>query len=265
ELGRGGQGFVYRAVDPALGRPVALKVLVEPASAGAEEGARFEREARAVAKLRHPGIVAVHGTGVHEGKPYIVLELVEGESLEAILAREGRLQPRRAAELVRKIALALEHAHEAGVLHRDIEPGNVLVDRAGEPRLTDFGLARQEAFSGKLTATGDVLGKPAFMAPEQAAGTPEKLDRRTDVYALGGLLCRTLAGRPPFEGANVRALLDAVSTKDPKPLREVAPHVHVDLETIALRCLAKERDGRYPTASAVAEELRRFLEGEPIV
>jgi tetratricopeptide (TPR) repeat protein/RIO-like serine/threonine protein kinase len=263
ELGRGGMGVVYRALDPALGRPVALKMILDASRADPEELERFHREARAAARLHHPGIVQVYGTGVHEGRPYIAFELIEGESLEALLNRK-QLSPRRTAELVRKVALALDHAHREGILHRDVKPANVLLDRSGEPHLTDFGLARTESASLKLTRTGEILGTPAYMAPEQADGTPGAQGPWTDIYALGGVLYRALAGRPPFEGGGAAALIVKVLTQEPEPPRRVRPTVHPDLETIALRCLEKDPKRRYPSVGDVALELGRFLEGEPI-
>jgi tetratricopeptide (TPR) repeat protein len=264
ELGRGGMGVVYRARDTALGRPVALKMILDPRRAGPEEVARFEREAKAAARLRHPGIVQVYGAGVHEGRPYIALELVQGESLGALLER-GALPPRRVAEVVMKVARALAYAHSEGIIHRDVKPANVLIDREGEPRLMDFGLAREEAATAQLTQTGDVLGTPAYMAPEQATGDPGAQGPHTDVYALGAVLYRALVGRPPFEANNVQGLLYKILTQEPEPPRAVKPTVHADLETITLRCLEKKPEKRYANAGDVALELGRFLDGEPIV
>jgi tetratricopeptide (TPR) repeat protein len=264
ELGKGGMGVVYEAFDTTLKRRVAIKTILDPARADPDALERFRREAQAAARVPHPGIVQVFETGVHEGKPFLVMELVDGESFEALLKREA-VPPRRVAEIVRGVALALEHAHAHGVVHRDVKPANVLVDKEGKPRLTDFGLARDEAVTAQLTATGDVLGTPAYMAPEQARGVPGEQGPHTDVYALGGLLYRALTGSPPFAAANAQALLYKVLTQEPVALRRVKPTVHQDLETISLRCLAKEPARRYATAGAVAEDLRRFLEGEAIL
>ncbi len=264
ELGRGGMGVVYRALDPGLGRPVALKVIRDPSRAGRDELARFEREARAIARLKHPGIVSVYETGEHEGEPFIAMELVPGESFEALL-RRGPLAPKRVAEIVRAVALALAHAHEHGVVHRDMKPANVLVDQEGAPHVLDFGLARSEGAETQLTLTGELLGTPAYMAPEQASGVPGQQGPRTDVHALGAILYRALTGRLPFEAENPQALLYKVLTEEPLPPRRVNPGIHADLETITHRCMEKEPARRYASAKEVAEELRRFLDGEPIV
>jgi hypothetical protein len=264
ELGSGAMGIVYRARDPDLGRPVALKMILDPARAGPDEVERFRREGMAAARLNHSGIVQVYETGEHEGRPFMALELVEGESLEALLER-APLSPRRAAELVRGVALALAHAHAEGIVHRDVKPGNVLVDREGAPHLMDFGLARNEAATARLTATGDVLGTPLYMAPEQANGDLGAQGPPTDVWALGGVLYRALAGRPPFEASNVQGLLYKILTEEPPAPRTANPRIHPDLETIVLRCLAKDPGRRYPGAQAVADDLGRFLDGEPIL
>ncbi len=264
ELGRGGMGVVHEGWDTVLKRRVAIKMILDPLRTDPDDLERFRREARAAARVPHPGIVQVFEVGEHEGRPYLVMELVEGESFDALLKRQS-IPPRRVAEIVRGVALALDHAHRSQVVHRDVKPANVLLDRDGEPHLTDFGLARDEAVTAQLTNTGDVLGTPAYMAPEQARGVPGEQGPHTDVYALGGLLYRGLTGRPPFEAATPQGLLWKVMTQDPVPLSRVREGVHVDLETIALRCLAKEPGRRYPSAGAVAEDLRRFLEGEPIL
>ena len=265
ELGRGGMGVVYRAWDRTLRREVAIKVAHGGAGPDSKGLARLRREATAAAQLRHPGIVAVHEGGVHEGRPYLVLELVEGaESLEAAL-RRAPLAPREVARVVREVALALAHAHERGVVHRDVKPENVLLERDGRARLVDFGLARDESATERLTTTGELLGTPAYMAPEQVRGDPAELGPATDVYGLGGILYRALTGRPPFRASSAPALLKQVLFDAPVRPRRLAPGVHADLETIALRCLAKEPGWRYREAAGVAEDLRRFLNGEPIL
>ncbi|MEZ0230895.1 MAG: serine/threonine-protein kinase, partial [Planctomycetota bacterium] len=197
ELGRGGMGVVYRAFDTNLRRPVALKMILDASRADLEERERFEREARATAKLSHPGIVQVFDAGVHEGKPFLVMELVEGRSFETVLSGKEALTPRRVAEVVRGVAEALQHAHEHGVVHRDVKPQNVLLDREGRPRLVDFGLARDSA-TNNLTVTGSILGTPAYLAPEQARGESRGQGPAIDIYALGAVLYRALVGRPPF-------------------------------------------------------------------
>ncbi|HZV02401.1 MAG TPA: protein kinase [Planctomycetota bacterium] len=264
ELGRGGMGVVYKAYDRVLKRNVAVKMILDPTRAGRSLVERFRAEASAVARLHDPRIVSVFEVGEHDEKPYIVMELVDGRSLEQLL-QEEELSERRIAEVLRDTALALQHAHDNGIIHRDVKPENVLVDRAGGAHLMDFGLAQDLAATTRLTVAGQILGTPAYMAPEQASGTGEVIGPRADVYALGAVLYRALAGRPPFEGSAIQELIYRVLTEEPKAPRTIRPDIHPDLETIALRCLTKEQGRRYESAAAVAEELRRFLDGEPLV
>ena len=263
ELGRGGMGVVYRAFDTSLRRPVAIKMLLDREALGPVSLERFRREATLIARLRHPGIVQVFETGEHEGRPFIVLELVEGESLELVLER-GPLAPRHAAEIVHGVALALAHAHEHGLVHRDVKPANVLVDRQGTPRLMDFGIARDTTVTGELTRTGDMLGTPYYMAPEQMLGTSNTQGPLTDVYALGALLYRAIAGAAPFTAPTIQALIYKVVHEEPAAPRALRPEIPRDLETIALACLAKEPARRLAGAAELAEELARFLDGKPI-
>ncbi|MCA8924556.1 MAG: serine/threonine protein kinase [Planctomycetes bacterium] len=232
ELARGGMGVVLVARHPELDREVALKLLLSEA-ASPQAVARFEAEAQALGRLAHPGIVAVHAYG-HEGQhPYLVMELVEGEALDEVLKRDGPLEARRAAELLAQLSDALEAAHQAGVLHRDLKPANVLLDRAGQPRVTDFGIAK-DVERETLTQTGQVLGTPAYMAPEQAAGERARFGPATDVYGLGATLYALLAGHPPFRGASAMNLLVAVMHKPYEPL---PPEVDPALSAICARCL----------------------------
>jgi hypothetical protein len=264
ELGRGGMGIVHRAYDTRLRRLVAIKMILDPTIAGSEALERFQREASAAARVHHPGIVSVYETGESDGRPYIVMELIQGQSLEALLRRENP-GARSIAEIVRAVALALAHAHAQGVIHRDVKPENVLVDGERRARLMDFGLAREVGGSGALTVSGQILGTPAYMAPEQARGDPKAHGPLSDVYSLGAVLYRALVGRRPFEGASMESVLQKVLFEEPVPPRAIDPRIHRDLETIALRCLAKEPARRYGSAFEVAEELRRFLDGESIV
>jgi len=265
ELGRGGMGVVYRAWDVSLRRAAAIKMILDVGRAGSTRSARFLREAAATARLRHPHIVAVHEVGEDRGRPFLVMDLVDGESLEDRLEREGGLPPRRSADLVAQLAEALEHAHAEGVVHRDVKPGNVMVDREGRAHLMDFGLARDRTDEDALTREGQLLGTPSYMAPEQAAGQRAAQGPLSDVYGLGAVLYRLLVGRPPFEADSVVELSRKVVVDEPDPPRRVDPGVHPDLETIALRCLEKDPARRYPSAGALAEDLRRFLAGEPIL
>ncbi len=269
ELGRGGMGVVYRAFDPGLDRAVAIKVLGTGEGAlGEQQLRRFEREARTAARLRHPGIVAVHEVGwdpgptAGSGRPFLVMDLIEGESLEEVLRRDA-VPPRRVAAIVRDVARALQHAHEHDVIHRDVKPENILVEPGGRVLITDFGLAR-DAGEARVTLTGQMVGTPAYMAPEQASSGRGRICPETDVYALGGVLYRGLAGRPPFIERELLALIRKVLVVDPAPLRAHRPHVHPDLETIAAKCLEKDPLRRYGSASELADELQRFVDGELI-
>jgi tetratricopeptide (TPR) repeat protein len=264
ELGRGGMGIVYQARDSELKRVVALKTFLEAAGISADGLARFRREAGAAGRLKDPRIVTVHEVGEHDGRPFIVMDLIEGESLEAFL-RRGLPPPHQAAQIVRELALALAHAHEQGVIHRDVKPENVLLDSEGRPHLTDFGLAREIADTERLTASGAILGTPSYMAPEQASGSLEQHGPPCDIYGLGALLYRALVGRPPFVAPSIRVLIKRILFDEPTPPRKLDPGVAVDLETIALRCLAKEPARRYADARSLAEDLDRFVEGRPIL
>ncbi len=264
ELGRGGMGVVLRAYDSGLDRRVAIKMIgAAGITADREELERFIREARMTAKLRHPGIVAVHEVAQHGGRPYIVMDLVDGPSLEALLRGDSPPPPRRVAEIVHEVAHALEHAHGHRILHRDVKPANILIDGDGRARLTDFGLAR-DAGATHLTATGDVLGTPHYMAPEQAAGETERLGPATDVWALGAVLYRSLVGAPPFHGESALVVLQKVLTEEVPEPRDRAPDVPDELATIAMRCLEKDPADRYRQAAALADDLDRWLQGRSI-
>jgi tetratricopeptide (TPR) repeat protein len=256
-------GVVYRAFDTALRRTVALKMLSNLAGSDKEDLERFRREAQSSAKLEHPNIVHVYEAGSHQGHPFIAMEYVEGRSFESVL-KADQLPAQRIAEIVRHIALALQHAHEKGVIHRDVKPGNVLVDKAGNARLMDFGLARSVTATEKLTVTGQILGTPAFMAPEQALGDAARQGPWTDIYGVGAVLYRALGGKHPFQGVNAHAILHKILNEEPDSLRRLNPEVHLDLETIASRCMMKDTHRRYATAGDVAEELQRFIEHKPI-
>ena len=262
ELGRGGMGVVYRARRVALKRLVALKMVLPGRHTGAAQLARFRAEAEAGARLDHPGIVPVYEVGEHEGLPYFSMALVEGETLAQRLAR-GPLPPREAAELVRPVAQAMAYAHERGVVHRDLKPSNILVGTDGRPRVTDFGIAKRVEEDSGLTATGQILGTPCYMAPEQATGTKD-IGPAADVYALGVVLYELLVGRPPFQAASAIDTLNQVLHEEPVPPRRLNPSVPRDLETVCLKCLQKPPPRRCASAAELAEELGRFLAGEPI-
>lgn len=264
EIARGGMGVVYKARQISLNRTVALKKVLSGKLAGDEDIKRFQIEAEASANLDHPGIVPVHDFGEHDGQHYFSMGFVDGQSLSQRLAT-GPLRPREAAELLVKISRAVAYANAQGVIHRDLKPGNVLLDRGGEPRVTDFGLAKKEAEDSGMTATGQILGTPSFMPPEQAAGKGDEVDQRADVYALGAILYATLTGRPPFQAANVIETLKQVLEQEPISVRRLVPNVPRDLETICLKCLHKDARRRYETGDDFADDMQRWLGGEPIV
>jgi WD40 repeat protein len=264
ELGRGRFGVVYEAVDE-LDRLVAVKMLKPQLAADPSERARFEREARKAAAVRHDHIVTVYRVGQAEGKalPYLVMEYLAGETLAARLRRQGVLPPREAAELVRQAALGLAAAHARGLVHRDVKPSNILLAAVdGRAKITDFGLARATEAGAAASQSGAVVGTPAYMSPEQITA-PGKVDGRSDVYSLGVVLYEALTGERPFQGV-AHLVLGQVVHDDPRPPRKLNDAVPRDLETIALKCLAKEPARRYPTAEELAGDLQRWLEGRPI-
>src|SRR5438034_3796667 len=263
EIGRGGQGVVYRAHQKSLNRTVALKVIGLGHWATEAHLKRFRREAEAAARLDHPCIVPIHEVGEREGSCYFSMNLVEGSQLDDVAKREP-MPLRRAAELIAKLARAVHYAHEHGILHRDIKPGNVLLDRNGEPHLTDFGLARLVETESTVTRTMEVLGTPSYMAPEQAVGNNAGVTSATDIYGLGAVLYQLLTGHPPFAGGTTYETIRLVLDAEPRQPRLLNPKVDRDLETICLKCLEKEPAKRYSSALALAEDLERWLKHEPI-
>jgi tetratricopeptide (TPR) repeat protein len=262
-LGKGGMGVVYKARQVGLERLVALKMILHAGHAGAEERQRFRTEAEAVARLTHPHIVQIHEVGEHQGLPYFSLEFCAGGSLDQKL--NGTPQaPREAAQLVEVLAGAVDAAHRQGIVHRDLKPANVLLTQDGQPKITDFGLAKKTDTGVGQTQSGAILGTPSYMAPEQAAGKNREVGPAADVYALGAILYEMLTGRPPFKAVTPLDTLVLVMTEEPVPPRRLQPAVPRDLETICLKCLHKEPARRYAGALALAEDLQRFLRGEPI-
>ena len=264
EIARGGMGVVFKARQVNLNRVVALKMILAGQLAHDSDVKRFYAEAEAAAKLDHPGIVPIFEIGQHDGQHYFSMAFVEGESLAKKVAN-GPLPPREAAELAKKVAEAVEYAHKKGIIHRDLKPANVLLDGQGQPKVTDFGLAKQTQGDSGLTGTGQILGTPSYMPPEQASGKLDHVGPQSDFYGLGALLYCLLTGRPPFQAASPTDTLMQVLKQEPVAPRQLNPHVPLDLETIALKCLEKEPARRYAKAVDLADELGRFLKGEPIL
>jgi serine/threonine protein kinase len=279
EIGRGGMGVVYKARQLGLNRLVALKMILAGADAGQRERTRFRAEAEAAARLQHPNIVQIHEIGEHDGRPFLALEYVVGGSLEEKLTGEP-WPATDAARLIETLARAMQHAHERGVVHRDLKPANVLLVSGGvvnQPKITDFGLARRlpvrdtaaesptaQPAPTAQTRSGAIVGTPAYMAPEQAAADSRNIGPAADIYALGAMLYELLTARPPFQGVSVLAILEHIRTREPLPPSRLLPGLPRDLETICLQCLHKEPTRRYPSAVALADDLGRFLRGEPI-
>jgi tetratricopeptide (TPR) repeat protein len=292
ELGRGSMGVVYKAREPALDRLVALKIILAGPHAGPDDLVRVHREGRAIARLQHPNIVQIHEIGEDDGRPFLCMEYVDGPGLDRLLARWNEqaslgLTPDAAARLLESLARTVHHAHQQGIIHRDLKPANILLavsdqrsadspkDGRAEliadrcllnaiPKIADFGLAKFLDGSADATQTGHLVGTPSFMAPEQADGRNDQVGPGTDVYALGGILYELLTGRPPFQAPTVHETLELVRTAEPTPPRQLQPYLPRDLQTICLKCLAKQPGGRYASALELAEDLRRFLGGEPI-
>jgi TolB-like protein/Flp pilus assembly protein TadD/predicted Ser/Thr protein kinase len=274
EIGRGGQGVVYRARQKSLNRTIALKVISLGYLASKAHVKRFRREAEAAASLNHPSIVPIHEVGEREGSCYFSMNLIEGGQLDEVVKRVP-MSIRRAVELIAKVARTVHYAHEHSILHRDIKPGNILVDQTGEPHLTDFGLARLVEAESTVTGTLELLGTPSYMAPEQARGNPQgaavssppkaaKLTRAVDVYGLGAVLYQLLTGQPPFAGGTTYETIKLLLETEPRQPRLLNPKVDRDLSTICLKCLEKDPKRRYSSAFALAEDLEHWLKHETI-
>ncbi|PYI70208.1 MAG: hypothetical protein DMF08_12035 [Verrucomicrobia bacterium] len=263
QIGRGGQGVVFRARQKSLNRTVALKVINLGQWASRAHLRRFRLEAEAAAKLEHPGIVPIHEVGERDGSCYFSMKFVEGGQLDEVVRRET-MPIRRAVEFIAKVARIVHYAHEHGILHRDIKPGNILLDAKGEPHLTDFGLARLVESESSVTHTLDVLGTPSYMAPEQAIGNNAAVSSVTDVYGLGAVLYQLLTGQPPFAGGTTYETIKLLLDTEPRQPRVLNPKIDRDLSTICLKCLEKDPKRRYSSALALAEDLDRWLKHEPI-
>jgi serine/threonine protein kinase len=262
EVGRGGMGVVYKAREAGLDRVVAIKMLLPGAVPDEAELQRFRTEAAAAARLQHPHIVAVHRVGEHDGRHFYSMDFIDGVSLTQRLA-EGPLPGRTAARYAAVVARALHHAHQHGILHRDVKPGNVLLDGDDRPHVTDFGLAKQYNSDSNQTRTGSILGTPSYMAPEQAAGRKD-LGPACDIYGVGALLYELLTGRPPFRAETPLDTMLQVMEVEPVPPRLLNPKIDRDLETVCLKCLQKGPRDRYASAAALADDLDRYLDGDSI-
>jgi predicted Ser/Thr protein kinase len=282
EIARGGMGIVYRAHEPGLKRDVALKVMLAGEGATEEQVERFLREARSAAALQHPNIVQVYDVGREKGMHYFAMEFVEGRALDRMLKEEGALPARLALRIVRDLARALQYAHDRGIIHRDIKPGNVLLaqERRAEASmaksaapdqrnfrvlLSDFGLAKEVSSVSNLTMSGNLIGTPAYMSPEQAAGRVSAIDARSDVYSLGAVAYEILTGKVPFAGSTLAEVLTDIRTADPPSMRGLRPELHRDVETIVMKAMAKEKERRYGSAEEMADDIERYLNGEAIL
>jgi cytochrome c peroxidase/tRNA A-37 threonylcarbamoyl transferase component Bud32 len=263
ELGRGGMGVVYKARHRKLDRLVALKMIIGGAAADDEYRHRFQIEVQAVARLQHPSIVQIFDVGEHDGQPYCAFEFLEGGTLAGKFDGQP-LPPKEAARLIETLARGIHAAHEAGIIHRDLKPANVLIGRDGSPKISDFGLAKRLDTDVNQTQSGMIMGTPGYMAPEQAAGRIRQLGPWTDVYSLGAMLYELLAGRPPFVADTGWDVLNKVVLEEPTPPSRLQSSIPRDLETICLKCLEKEPERRYASAAELANELRRFLDGDGI-
>src|SRR5438477_2969017 len=263
EIGRGGQGVVFRARQKSLSRTVALKIISLGQWASKAHLKRFRREAEAAASLDHPGIVPIYEVGERDGQCYFSMKFIEAGQLDEVIKREP-MPIRRAVDLIAKVARTVHYAHEHGILHRDIKPGNILLDGKGEPHLTDFGLARLVETESTVTRTMEVLGTPSYMAPEQAVGNNARISSATDVYGVGAVLYQLLTGQPPFAGGTTYETIRLLLDTEPRQPRLLNPKVDRDLATICLMCLEKDPQRRYSSALALAEDLDRWLRHKPI-
>src|SRR5918999_332713 len=259
-VGAGGMADVYRARDELLGREVALKVLSERFAGDRSFVERFRREAQSAANLNHPNIVSLYDYGDSDGSYFIVMEYIDGKSLNDIIGAEGALLPERAAEIASDVAQALDRAHNSGLVHRDIKSGNIMINAAGQTKVTDFGIARAIGGEQTMTQTGMVIGTASYLSPEQAQGRP--VDARSDVYSLGCVLYEMLAGRPPFEGNSPVAVASAHISAEPEPISRANPAVSREAEAVVARAMRKDPEERYKDARDMADDLCRVATGE---
>ena len=263
EIGRGGMGVVYRARQKALDRLVAVKMILAGNLASTDQVERFVAEARTMARLHHPHIVGIHETGEIHGQHYLVMEYLSGPSLARVL-KQGAVPAEKAARYVSTVARAVDYLHNQGIVHRDLKPSNILLREDDQPCVTDFGLVKMLQVGGNVTASGAILGTPAYMSPEQAAGQTGRVGPLSDVYSMGAILYELLTGQPPVRGATPLDTLVQVLEGEPARPSQVNPAIPRELESICLKCLEKNPEARYPTAGALADDLDRFLKAEAV-
>jgi len=254
-LGKGGMGVVYKVMDEKLKRVVALKLLIAQDKRSEEASHRFLTEARAMARLRHKNIVRVYDNGFYKGSPYFTMELISGKELVKYIPT---LRPREAMRWMLSICEAVHYFHQSGIIHRDLKPSNIMISKDGEPILMDFGIARDEASRSSLTASGQSIGTPAYMAPEQAKGLIDQIDEKTDIYGMGAVLYEMLTKRSPFTGSPMQ-ILYKVCNVEPISVREINPQIPHDVATIVEKAMSKEKMFRYNSAQEMAEDIRRYL------
>jgi HEAT repeat protein/predicted Ser/Thr protein kinase len=264
EIGRGAMGVVYRAHQDGLDRIVALKLLLAGTHASDAHKRRFEREARAIAKLRHPNIISVHEVGEYENQPFFTMDYIDGLPLDTFMEQNGITSTRLIADMCARICDAVFYAHENGIIHRDLKPGNIIVDRNGNPMVMDFGLAKDMYSNSMVSMTGDIMGTPAFMSPEQAGGHVSATGERSDVYSMGAILYCMLTKEPPFQGNTLMETLGRVLNEDPPPLVDVNPMIEGELGAICMKAMEKVPSMRYRSAADMSKDLRAFINGEPI-
>jgi len=264
EIGRGAMGVVYRAHQDGLDRIVALKLLLAGTHASEAHKHRFEREARAIAKLRHPNIISVHEVGEYENQPFFTMDYIDGLALDTFMEKNGISSTRLIADMCARICDAVFYAHENGIIHRDLKPGNIIVDRNGNPMVMDFGLAKDLYSNSMVSMTGDIMGTPAFMSPEQAGGHVSATGERSDVYSMGAILYCMLTKEPPFQGNTLMETLGRVLNEDPPPLVDANPMIEGELGAICMKAMEKVPSMRYRSAADMAKDLRAFINGEPI-
>jgi len=263
EIARGGMGVVYKARQSRLNRTVALKMILSGQLASQDDVQRFYIEAEAAASLEHPGIVPIYEIGEHEGQHFFSMGFIDGAGLD-VQVKNGPMPPREAAAVTQQVCEAIAYAHSQNVIHRDLKPANVLIDDSGQARVTDFGLAKKTDADSGLTATGQILGTPGYMPPEQASGESGTIGPAADIYSLGAILYALLTGRPPFQSGNVMDTLTAVLEQKPVPPSQLNPHLDPSLEKLCLKCLEKDPSSRYASADELIRDLRKYMDGESL-